>query len=138
MPSAPVPRDRDLLSTSMNVPLPFNQDLDSPSRLLPMSVPAQIARHKRPAANSSSSSLPPAIKSWYTRFDKPTKPSRQSSTSEALSPVAKRTRSAKRSLSTENLAEGILPALFDDAVTSGTPVLDRLKNTWSSKYANKD
>jgi hypothetical protein len=116
---------------------PASPDHGSPSISLPLPGPVHLIRPEKPEEVTSSSSLPPVIKSWYARFDRP-QPARRPLIPDAQSPVAKRTRSGvKRSLSKENLSEGDLTSLFGGEDVSASPVLARLKDTWSSKYSGK-
>jgi hypothetical protein len=82
--------------------------------------------------------LPPAHKSWYARFEKPSKPPRRAQVSFDNSPVAKRTRSGQLRRSTEeNLGDGDLRSLFDPEIALDNSVLSKLKETWEKNYSSK-
>ncbi len=96
-----------------------------------------LARPWSPAMTNSSPLLPPAVKSWYARVDRPAKAPRRTRIPDDKSPIAKRTRSSlNRLLSKERIA-GVVHETLPDSAERDNPVLERLKNTWTSKYAEK-
>jgi hypothetical protein len=123
-----------IISSSLLNSTPALASLENPDSSLSVTVPVHLAYPEPSTKATSSSSLPPAIKSWFSRVEKQHKVTRRVPFQDEKSPVAKRTRSQKRSLSKDDLPVEVLetsrgPESVDHSM------LARLKDTWSSKYS---